>query len=228
MRANEFLGEYSYTDADLRAEMEQQGYTLLGEPGVDQTAYLEPGGTGVLKIFGTQRGHTGDDYTPDQKMFIYWADYCKKNKANPFLPKYSGWEPYMFDGSRYLKIKMEQLIKMPDALGMALEGLAHDSNRDRWRLPSGRKFAKNLRAADIGTDKQVDWHTQPQPSASRKGLNELIILLGQRKYNLLKRTIENLASMAQANGWRLDLHRHNYMMRYNSTPVIVDPWVVPN
>lgn len=79
------LDEFSTMDNDIYKALAAKGYSWLGK-GVDQEAYLEPGGKTVLKIFGTQ-GNQGK-LSADQKMFAEWADFCQKNSDNPFLPKF--------------------------------------------------------------------------------------------------------------------------------------------
>jgi hypothetical protein len=192
-----------------------KGYQYLGQ-GVDQIAYLEPSTGQVLKIFGADK--TSFFESSGHKMFKIWADYCKHNSNNPFLPKYSGWAKFEFDGDTYLQIRMEQLGKFPynwdSALG-ELAFLAADSD---------------ITAHDIMTS-VANWQNdditlgyRTLNSASALALTELIVHVGETGFVQLYNTIVQLETIARKYDWSMDLHNDNFLIRNDGTPVIVDPW----
>lgn len=230
MRAKQFIIEFSDTPAEISKIMQAKGYDLLGK-GVDQTAFLEPGTGQVLKIFGTQRGTGTASFTRDQRMFIFWADYCKQHADNPYLPKFSGWETFDYKGDKYLQIRMERLIKLPRFDAEALENLAADN--ETYARP-GSQSEKRIqgqnrrqREANIGNDSYINWQGKEVTVPTRQAHSELVILLGKQGYNLLLDTLRDLYSISKKQGWGYDLHAGNFMRRDDGDPVIVDPWVVP-
>ena len=114
------LVEFSKTDAGIHKELKDKGYIPIGQPGVDQTAYIEPGSGLILKIFGTRPG--SKTFTKDQKMFFTWAKFCMDNSTNPFLPKFFGHESFTYKNSLYLQIRTERLQHNPK-LGRAISKL---------------------------------------------------------------------------------------------------------
>jgi hypothetical protein len=88
----------------------KKGYTFLGK-GQDQDAYLAPDGT-VLKIFGYG---PGGKLSQGQQSFKDFADYCMAKPNNPFLPQFGGWEPFDFEGKRYLQINCERMFDLSKA-----------------------------------------------------------------------------------------------------------------
>lgn len=215
MKANEFipeetLDEYSYTSSDISVELKKQGYKFLGR-GVDQMAFLEPGTGQVLKIFGTQTrqsnpSNSGPEFTNDHKMFFAWAAYCKKHANSPFLPKFSGFESFKFDGDTYLQIRQERLDPLPRKVGGPLWQLSNTINKSGGRSDS-KSIMYAFKTLDTDAFKALDKY------------------LGTKKFQELVNIVYELYDIGQSKGWRLDLHDDNYMMR-GKTPVIVDPWVV--
>ena len=218
----EFLCEWSTTSKGVNAHMEKLGYERLGK-GVDQTAWMKPGEDSIIKIFGTSWNPSKrKKHSDGHLMFKWWADYCKKNKSNPFLPKFDGWEAFEFDGNKYLQIRMEQLSSIPTDVGTALEdGLAYwGVQRNKIYRKDGIDKVKNFtdrdpRGFEVGRDRnRID------------GIAQLMMLLGEKKFDLLFKTIEELAEVGRENNWDIDLHKGNFMYRNDGTPVIVDPFVV--
>lgn len=226
------LFEFSSTTSAVIDILVKKGYKKLGV-GVDQTAFLEPKTGLVLKIFGMQPGTGTRKFSNDQKMFIFWADYCKSNVSNPFLPKFTGWETFDFNGEKYLQIRMERLGKVPSGMSTALEELATDNEVGLWLSHSPadadklRAKYKSERAANIGNDSYYNqWYKKQMDDPGRVAHSELAILLGE-DYKLLLKTLEDIFKIAKTKQWGYDLHAGNFMVRRDGTPVIVDPWVVP-
>ncbi len=57
------------------------------------------------------------DFSPDQRMFVNWINYCNKNSNNPHLPRFSGFESFEFQGRRYIQARMEALRELPGEVG---------------------------------------------------------------------------------------------------------------
>ena len=207
IESEQVLDEFSMFDRGIRKELEKKGYQALGA-GVDQEAYLEPGGQTVLKIFGTQ-GNTGN-LSHDQRMFTKWAKFCQRNSDNPFLPRYSGWQPFDYKGETYLQIRTEllrrptnpkerNLVAAISRLGYAFEryGISFlDLDKNKLSAPSYRIVSQAV---------------------------------GEDNVPLLLNTLLELIHTTQRKkryGW--DLHPGNIMMRPNGQVVINDPYVLDN
>jgi hypothetical protein len=210
----EILDEYSNTDKSIIDHLTKQGYKLLGQ-GVDQTAFLEPSGT-VLKIFGTQ-GTTrapGKDrekpkFSNDHKMFFRWAEYCNKNKNNPFLPKFSGFESFYWKDRVYLQIRQEMLKPIDGRVGSLLS-----------------KFTEAIYGDYLETLPELDkWMAKFAPSYV-PDLQQLKKQLGPKGLQLLLSTMLKLYRVSESRGYEFDLHAGNFMARADGTPVILDPWVI--
>lgn len=216
----EFLCEWSATSKGVDKHMEKLGYEKLGK-GVDQTAWMKPGEETIIKIFGTNEDpRLSSEHTEGHLMFKWWANYCKKNSANPFLPKIEGWEAFEYNDEKYLQIRMERLGKIPNDVGIALEdGLAYWGVQKHtvFRKPGFQKVKKFNDVAKGGEGEQKEYDD---------GIAQLMMLLGEEHFNLLFKTIEKLAKVGRDKGWGIDLHSGNFMYRNDGTPVIVDPFVI--
>ncbi len=211
MRANEFideanLEEFSKTDKGIRSELEAKGYQYLGK-GVDQTAYLEPGTGLVLKVFGTQGNRR--DFSPDQKMFFTWYDYCTNHSDNPFLPRFYGHDSFMWNNNRYLMIRTEPLKKTQGPIRFALDDLG--SKIRNWFTQY-----KNLTVKGFINSFQRNY---PREYAL------LEKKLGVEGMPLMATTLVELWKLGQAQGYHWDLHGGNFMLQSDGTPIINDPWV---
>jgi hypothetical protein len=135
------LDEFSMTNHQIQKTLEKKGYKYIGK-GVDQSAYIEPGTGYILKIFGTQGSK---DFSKDHKMFFKWAKFCMRHQDNPFLPRFYGYESFMFGGHRYLQIRTEHLFKNPDTQ-RAVALLSEFDYTEKFRLNDQRvlKLAKKL------------------------------------------------------------------------------------
>jgi hypothetical protein len=110
MRANEILTELVVATG-ITDILKQKGYKRLGA-GQDQLVFLEPGSKMVLKIFGTNESSSAgsDNLSFPQQTFVAFAKYCAANPNNEFLPYFSGWETFDFNGKRYLQIRCERMF----------------------------------------------------------------------------------------------------------------------
>jgi hypothetical protein len=198
VEGQQVLDEFSTMDHGIRKELEKKGYRALGA-GVDQEAYLEPGGKTVLKIFGTQGNQ--NKLSADQKMFAKWADFCQRNSDNPFLPKFSGWETFQYKGKLYLQIRTE-FLKPSGELGYAISVLGRV-------LDSGRSDYYSLEKDFPSEYKRVS-----------KAVGEQNVPL------LLNTLLELIHKTQKKKTYNWDLHAGNIMRRPNGQPVLNDPYVL--
>jgi hypothetical protein len=198
VEGQQVLDEFSSMHSGIRKALEAKGYRRLGK-GVDQEAYLEPGGKTVLKIFGTQGNR--NKLSADQEMFAQWADFCQKNSDNPFLPKFSGWETFEFKGKIYLQIRTE-FLKPSGELGYAISVLGRV-------LDSGRSDYYSLEKDFPSEYKRVS-----------KAVGEQNVPL------LLNTLLELIHKTQKKKTYNWDLHAGNIMRRPNGQPVLNDPYVL--
>jgi hypothetical protein len=202
MQIQEVINE-SHIDKRIRGILQEKGYKFLAQ-GADQQAYLAPDGT-ILKIFGT----TGDTLSDNQKSFKAYADYCKENSNNPFLPQFSDWTKFEFDGDLYLQIRMERLFEFKatsNEWADILELIADSAEFDKSKIRKQKFVDDTLR------------------SKQQSAFSELMTHLGEDKFNLLWDTIYDLGKIASKNSWGLDLHRSNFMLGSDGEIVISDPF----
>jgi hypothetical protein len=202
----EIINEFSDTDPDVRAALEKQGYKLLGK-GVDQSAFLEPKTGYVLKVFGTHsstKGSGGIAISKSHKMFLTWAEYCMKHKDNKFLPRFYGFEKFVFKGHTYFQIRQERLTKIEGDLGFTLWDLSTYIKYNGFYLDN-KDLLPGFRREESKSARTL------QKRIGNKNLIQLLI------------TVNELNTIAKQKGYNLDLHDENYMHRGN-TPVIIDPW----
>lgn len=210
----EYLTE-SMFNRGVDLHMTKLGYVRLGR-GVDQTAYHKSGDNFIIKIFGTN-GSIGNK---DHDMFKVWFDYCKANhSSNKFLPKFIDWSPFDFDTknkkNRYLQIKMELLKPVPSEFEQSLSQIATIIDRNSmW----GPKITDNK----IKTVKDL----KSDPWINNHHAQMMLLLHGEKDFDLMVKTIKDLVSIAKKKNYEMDLHYGNFMIRGDSTPVIVDPWIV--
>ncbi len=209
MRAQEFIVE-AKMDSGIDAALRQKGYRKLGK-GIDQNAYLEPGTGMIMKIFRSSRSGGSNQITPGQKTFKAFADYCLANPDNEFLPNFTGWETFNFNGYIYLQIRMERLFKVDTDWGNFLEEIA--SNARFSNLPG--KKDQFIREA-VNDDSMYD-------ETSR---SEMLSMLGSDGFNQLWDTIFELANMADRGGFKIDLHSGNFMLGSDGHVVISDPFFI--
>ena len=140
-------------------------------------------------------------------MFVAFADYCMQNEYNQFLPKFDGFERFVYDEQTYFQIRMERLKPIQNehfgyALAILSETIKRDFHRDATTILARFKVGDPDFYAGI---------------AAHVSENDFLKLI---------ETCLILCRAAKSNGWFFDLHEKNYMMRGN-TPVIVDPWICP-
>lgn len=192
----------------------KKGYQYLGG-GIDKQAYLEPGTGQVLIVFGYRKGVK--DFSPDQRMFIDWISYCNKNKNNPHLPKFSGFESFQFQGKNYIQARMEPLQELPDDVGMLvaqIDDVVKNAKQNFKRQIKNISSYATFASADQGDSMHYE-------------LEDTIKYLGgeQAAMNLLK-TVYGVKQFGRQHGFSIDLHRGNYMARADGTIVVNDPFVL--
>lgn len=216
MKINEILTESIVDEAKMSPEvkkhMVKQGYKFLGH-GQDQDAYLAPDGT-ILKIFGYEEHSKG--YSFGQRSFIDFANFCKANPNNPFLPQFGGWEPFVLGNQQYIQIKCERLFDFEKSkLGLVadqLENLVDDI--ERWGAVKG---LKNFLLSNVD-DEYTD-------AGYRNATGKLVTLMGgEKQLEIFAQTVEQLVKLARQKRYRVDLHSGNFMLGSDGEIVINDPF----
>lgn len=209
MKSHEFINE-AKMDPGIRKALEAKGYKFLGK-GQDQDAYLAPDGT-ILKIFGTDRGSDGG-YTEGQQSFIDFANYCMKNKNNPFLPQFGGFERFEFNGKYYLQIRCERLFDFDknkaEYIADFLENLADSIN---YREP---KSAMNR------FQKGGHWDDEDDEDDRAKFI---LFIGGEAPFMQLLKAMKDLSKIADVKDYGFDLHSGNFMLGSDGHIVINDPF----
>ena len=217
MKAIEFTNEMAGSiHRGISNVLADKGYTYLGG-GIDKHAYLEPKTGQALIIFGYRNKYK--EFSPDQRMFIDWINYCNKHENNPHLPKFSGFESFEFRGKNYIQARMEYLVELPESIGKLV-----------YLLEEARKYAgKNN--FEKGFEKIADWAEQEsfdnddEPEwFDAERVIEYLGGLEQAKGLLL--TVHDVVKFGLTHGFRIDLHTGNYMQRIDGTIVVNDPFVL--
>ena len=223
MRAKEFVVESEMSD-DLAPYLKSKGYQELGDPGADAQAFLEPGTGMVLKIFGTRTGSGSFPHTltRDQELFRMYADYCHAHPNNPFLPQFSGWERFKFQGEYYLMIRMERLFEYHNSYwGDMLKDMVGYAKFRNDKATKKDFLDKIINRDQNNVDN--DDYDDSENDYENAGV-ELLTHLGMKKFNILWDTIYELATIARNGGFRLDLHENNFMLGSDGEIVISDPF----
>jgi len=211
----EHLEEMAGTiNVGISQALAKKGYQYLGG-GIDKQAYLEPGTGQVLVVFGYRKGH--DNFSPDQRMFIDWINYCNKNSNNSHLPRFSGFESFQFGGKNYIQARMEPLQELSNEVGYLV------ANIDEAVIKLGKNF-------DRAFKKIGDWAIQSSSEDENSYWYEIadtVRLLGgpEQAKNLLQ-TVYQVKQFARKHNFTVDLHRGNYMARSDGTIVVNDPFVL--
>jgi hypothetical protein len=203
------IQEDSNFDPGIRTYLTRRGYRFLGQ-GVDQMAFREPSTGQVLKIFGTDQSRPGStpQHNENHKMFFVWAKFCMANQDNPFLPKFSGFESFVWKDRTYLQIRQE-LLKHDEWMGVDVSNIAYNIEYLREHYPPGVIVRKYMEP--------------PLKEVNHEG--STLKKLDDGAYRLLVKTLTSLYDLGQRRGWLWDLHSGNVMSRAG-TPVIVDPWFI--
>lgn len=198
----------------VRKVLADKGYKYLGS-GVDKQAWLEPGTGQVLIVFGYRKGV--DDFSPDQRMFIDWINYCNQNKNNPHLPRFSGFESFQFQGKNYIQARMERLNEVPTRIKELVSYL--EDAADHMGAKDFDAALKRLTFAGTWDDEADEFKYDT--------VEQIVDFLGgpDRAADLLN-TVHQVKEFSRQHGYSLDLHSGNYMQRANGTIVVNDPFVL--
>jgi hypothetical protein len=198
----------------VRKALIDQGYKYLGS-GIDKQAYLEPSTGQVLIVFGYRKNYK--DFSPDQRMFIDWINYCNENANNPHLPKFSGFESFQFHGKNYIQARMEPLRETSDQVHLLVKQI--DDVVDTMKKQNFKKQVKTI--SDYATFDSAD------AGEGVYEIEDVLDYLGgeQAAMNLLQ-TVYQVKKFGIQHGFSIDLHSGNYMQRPDGTIVVNDPFVL--
>jgi predicted RNA binding protein YcfA (HicA-like mRNA interferase family) len=198
----------------------KRGYQYLGG-GIDKQAYLEPNGQ-VYIVFGYRKGV--DDFSPDQRMFINWIDYCNRHQDNPHLPRFSAFETFKFQGKNYIQARMETLQELPKTVGTLVGQIDQVTKQiGQGNFKSAYKKIKSY--AEFASAE--DYYAPEYNPQYFEDIKEVVDLLGgpERADGLLK-TVYEVSRFARKHNFTVDLHSGNYMQRPDGTIVVNDPFVI--
>jgi hypothetical protein len=215
MRAHDFTAEMAgEIHGGVRKALMDKGYKYLGS-GIDKQAYLEPGTGQVLIVFGYRKGHK--DFSPDQRMFIDWINYCNTNKNNPHLPRFSGFESFQFQGKNYIQARMEPLKELSDQmrhLVTFMDGMLY------WTSAQGIDKALEILA-------KRGYYNPDDNKFNTYTVKQVVKYLGgQANVESLLNTVREVRDFGEDHGYHIDLHGGNYMQRADRTIVVNDPFVL--
>ena len=193
----------------------KRGYQYLGG-GIDKQAYLESSTGQVLIVFGYRKEYS--EFSPDQRMFINWINYCNKNKNNPHLPRFSGFETFQFQGKNYIQARMEALRELPDEVGYLV------GNIEEVTMQMGR--GNFDRAMKILTGYAQDSSYEGDQPLWYEVKDSINFLGGPEAAKNLLKTVKTVQQFARKHNYSIDLHRGNYMQRPDGTIVVNDPFVI--
>ena len=206
----------------VRKALKDKGYKYLGS-GIDKQAYLEPGTGQVLIVFGYRKGI--QNFSPDQRMFIRWINYCNKNKNNPHLPKFSGFESFQFQGKNYIQARMEALRELSPEIGNLVSMLSLIVQRTGFK--NFDKAIKEIVASSTDNDDdEITFNEDIQLESKQEVKNAIQLLGGIASAKNLLRTVYETMQFGRRHGFSIDLHRGNYMQRSDGTIVVNDPFVL--
>lgn len=204
----------------IRKALMAKGYKYLGG-GIDKQAYLEPNGQ-VYIVFGYRKGV--DDFSPDQRMFINWINYCNRHQDNPHLPRFSAFESFKFQGKNYIQARMETLQELPKTVG-TLVGQIDQVTKQIGRGNFKSAYEKIKSYAEFASAE--DYYAPDYNPQYFEDVQEVVNLLGgpQQADGLLK-TVYEVSRFARKHNFTVDLHSGNYMQRPDGTIVVNDPFVI--
>jgi hypothetical protein len=200
----------------VRKALMDKGYQYLGS-GIDKQAYLEPGTGQVLIVFGYRKGVQG--FSPDQRMFINWINYCNKNKSNPHLPRFSGFDTFKFQGKNYIQARMEPLTQVKEPAKYLINYLEDVVRPDKNPPENMMQAIKRL--------KQKGYYDEEENEIIMFQIPKIIEYLGgpRAAFDLMK-TVQDVMRFGNTHGYAIDLHSGNYMQRPDGTVVVNDPYVL--
>lgn len=191
----------------IRKALKEKGYKYLGG-GIDKQVWLEPGTGQALIIFGYRSGYE-KEFSPDQRMFIDWINYCNKHKNNPHLPRFSGFESFQFQGTNYIQARMEPLQEL-------------DKNEKRivyYYDELGELIEYNTFGEAIVEIARLAGYGRNNTDAMIKYLG------GMKNAEQLAKTVFAVKKFGNKHGFNIDLHGGNYMKRADGTIVVNDPFI---
>lgn len=218
MRINGLEEAYN-ENTNLVKHLSTKGWKRIGS-GMDKTAferYDKP--NAILLVVDRDRG---------QKTFLNWVEFCKKHSEIEYLPRYSSIKNGEFEGEHYTFVIMEKLYKNTKIGASLIQAMVDcidaDMTFEEWieyLSKSTTGYTNNLNG--IWHNDAVDW---AHPIGNYRSVDSILNDKEQVQqlkdfYNLVLAACE----VGVNHGYVADLHSANIMMRADTTPVIIDPWI---
>ena len=187
----------------IKDVLKTKGYKYVGH-GQDQDVFIGSDGW-VLKVFGWDRDQKKNGFTRAQQSFIDFANFCKKNAGNEFLPNFSGWTSFKFRDQTYLQIRCERLFPLDKkwpTLGKELDNFATLVQKSGAESAI-KKYVKVIHDTE--------------------GL-AIPMFLGKEGLQQFANTLEKVIKLGQSKGYSIDLHSGNFMFGSDGQIVINDPF----
>lgn len=224
IRADEAIAHLEEMAGSINVGISQalakKGYKYLGG-GIDKQAYLEPNGQ-VYIVFGYRKGF--EDFSPDQRMFIDWINYCNRHQDNQHLPRFSAFETFQFQGKNYIQARMETLQELPKTVG-TLVGQIDQVTKQIGQGNFKSAYEKIKSYAEFASAE--DYYAPDYNPQYFEDIQEVIDLLGgPRQADGLLKTVYEVSRFARKHNFTVDLHSGNYMQRPDGTIVVNDPFVI--
>jgi hypothetical protein len=212
---------------EIDKKLKAAGYKKLGA-GVEAAVYIRDQGS-VIKILMPALEDMKDlnkDFYNAEKTFLSFYNFVKKNKGNPFLPKFipiqgKDYARFKIGDRTFLQISMEQLYpykknSLEEAIIWAFSEFAASKMswsevEDTMGDPETFKYFNDKNLKPLRFAKA--WQT-----IAMTDKNKL------QYYQLLYETMATLYTYGRANNMGWDLHTDNVMRRKDGTLVITDPF----
>lgn len=228
--------DYSIEGREIDKRLKAAGYKKLGA-GAEAAVYIREQGS-VIKIIMPDLEDMKDlnrDFYNAEKTFLNFYNFVKKNKGNPFLPKFipiqgKDYTRFNIGDRKFLQISMEQLYpykknSLEEAIVWAFSEFAASKMpwsevEDNMGNPETFEY--------FGDNPQQDYFKAKNTKPYRFSKAWQTLAMTDKKklqyYQLLYETMATLYTYGRANNMGWDLHTDNVMRRKDGTLVITDPF----
>ena len=221
---------------EIDKKLKAAGYKKLGA-GVEAAVYIRDQGS-VIKILMPALEDMKDlnkDFYNAEKTFLSFYNFVKKNKGNPFLPKFipiqgKDYARFKIGDRTFLQISMEQLYPYKkNSLEEAIIWAFSEFAASKMSWSEVEDIMGNPETFEYFGDNPQQYYFMAKHTAPKKFAKawQTIAMTDKNKllyYQLLYETMATLYKYGRANNMGWDLHTENVMRRKDGTLVITDPF----